>query len=443
MKAREILLAILIIAAGILFYYAKTGKIDLKFDEFGRRGFFFSNYDEFTFDESRDIAAPLPSEVQVINARGSVEIHGAETDKITISLKKRIWRRTKEDAQKIADRLKMAVNREDPRLIISTNRDDFKKKPFETEFKITVPAGMNVLVKNSYGPAKTAKTGKTDITNPHGQVSAADVSGELIIQNSYENVDVSNVQAGCRITSPHSDVTVINIQGDLAVDHQYGTIHLEHAGRKVKIDGRHTEVFGQDLKSDVEITSSYETVKLSDVGPTKIRNHHGDVEAAGVKGTLEISNEYGRIHAENVQGNFKVEGKDVAVQAKSILAEDIWISSSYQNVELIGFTGKTTVLLTHGDLRLEPESLTGPVDVQASYANIHLVWPVGGKFPFEGQAKSGTIKWQLSEKPALEETNGLSVTKAFLDEKNKPSIKLSTSYGDIRVEENTRTTRTT
>ncbi len=439
MKAREIFLVLLIIGIGVFTYYAKTGKLDIEWD--GGNWSWFSPGEEFVFEESQEIPAPLPREIQVINAHGSVEIQGIETDKISISFKKSIFRKNKEEAQKVADQLKMIVNREEPRLILSTNRDEFRRKNFEIHFKISAPAGTEVLVKNSYGLVKTVKTGKTDIANSHGEVQALDIGGRLIIGNSYEDVAIINALADCKVTSPHSKVTATNVQGELLLDHSYGEVELENIGKKVSLNGSHSQVTGKSLKGEVEVTSSYEPIALTDAGPTTIRGHHCDIEAKGINGPLEITDSYAQLRLSDIKGNLKVEGASMEVWADSVLADEIFVSSSYQNVEILSFTGKTTVRLIHGDLALEPESVTGPIDVQASYASIRFGWPAGGKFPFEARAKSGNIYWNLADKPSLEETNGQSVTKAFLNESGKPSIKLSTSYGDIRVEKTSRSVK--
>jgi len=440
MKAKEIILAILIIAVGAFTYYAQSGRLDWEFDNEG--GPFFTNWNEFTYEETLEVQAPLPPELHVINAHGQVEIQGTDGDKITVSFKKRIWRKNETEAKQVAEQLKMIMNREDPKLVLSTNRDEFRQKRFETDFKISVPAGMNVLVRNSYGLVKTEKTGKTDITNPHGNVHASEVGGELILENSYEDIEVRGVQGGCRITGPHSSLTVSNIQGELIIDHSYGEIHLENIEKGVTIDGTHSKVSGKGLKGSAEIRSSYETITLIDVGPAKIRAHHCDVEIDGAKGLVDITDNYARLRIVNVQGNLKVDGPSLEIFAEAVTAEDIWISSSNENVKLLGFSGKATVLLNHGDIGLEPDSITGPIDVQASYSNIRLAWPKGGRCPFEAEARSGDIHWELAEKPSTEKTNGTSVTKAFLEESGKPSVKLSTAYGDIRVEESTRALKT-
>jgi DUF4097 and DUF4098 domain-containing protein YvlB len=301
---------------------------------------------------------------------------------------------------------------------------------------------MNVLVRNSYGLVKTEKTGKTDITNPHGNVDVSEVGGDLILENSYEDIEVRGVQGGCRITGPHSSLTVSNIQGELIIDHSYGEIRLENIEKGVTVDGTHSTVSGKGLRGSAEIQSSYEKITLVDVGPAKIRAHHCDVEIDGATGIVDITDNYGRLQISNVQGNLKVDGPNLAIFAMAVNAEDIWISSSYKNVELLDFTGKATVLLNHGDVALKPDSITGPLEIQASYSNIRLAWPKGGRYPFEAETKSGNITWGLAEKPSMEKTNGTSTTKAFLGESGKPSIKLSTTYGDIRVEESTRALKT-
>jgi DUF4097 and DUF4098 domain-containing protein YvlB len=440
MKAKEIILAILIIVVGAFIYYAQSGRLDWEFDN--EVGPFFTNWDEFTYEETQEIQAPLPQQLQVINAHGQVEIQGTDGDKVMVSFKKRIWRKNESEAKKVADQLKMIMNREDLKLVLSTNRDEFRQKRFETDFKISVPAGMNVLVRNSYGLVKTEKTGKTDITNPHGNVDVSEVGGDLILENSYENIEVRGVQGGCRITGPHSSLTVSNIQGELIIDHSYGEIRLENIEKGVTVDGAHSTVSGKGLSGSAEIQSSYEKITLVDVGPAKIRAHHCDVEIDGATGLVDITDNYGRLQISNVQGNLKVDGPNLEIIAKAVNAEDIWISSSHENVELLGFSGKATVLLNHGDVALEPDSITGPMEVQASYSNIRLAWPKGGRYPFEAEARSGNITWGLAEKPSMEKTNGTSTTKAFLEESGKPSIKLSTTYGDIRVEESTRALKT-
>ena len=61
------------------------------------------------------------------------------------------------------------------------------------------------------------------------------------------------------------------------------------------------------------------------------------------------------------------------------------------------------------------------------------MWPDDAQYPIEAQVKQGDIHWALTQEPSLRVENGTSILKAFLEEA-APSISLSTTYKDIRIE---------
>jgi hypothetical protein len=432
MRAREIILALLIILAGAFLTGVKTGRIDISWDEFNGEPFRWRGT-EFIFEETQDIPAPAPVQIEVQNSHGAVDIEVSDTGRVQVLFRKRVWRKDQAEAKAVADRLRMIINRGGEGLVLSTNREEFPSKRFETDFKILVPAGTAVLVKNSYGPVKAAGMGRTELINSHGRVSAAMIGGELIIRTSYESVDVDGVLADCRIEAPHGEVNARNIQGQLLVDSSYKNIRVERIAKKLTIVGSHSDILARDLQGEAEIGSSYESIKVAGARAVKIRGHQSDIEVLDLKGAADIVNDHGSVRAERIEGAFKVEGNNVQVWAQAVSGGDIDLSTSYQNVELFDISGKTTVVLTHGDLRLRPRDLAGPIDVQGSYAAVDLEWPTGLRTPFEAKTLSGEIHWGLAEKPSFAKTNGSSETKAFIEETGKPLIRISTTYGDIRV----------
>ena len=431
MKVKEIILLIFIIAAGVFFYHAYTGKIYIDLD--WGEGIFF-NLDEFVYEESQEIDPPFLPELEIINAHGDVEIQGTEEQRVTIFFQKEIWRKNKEQADKVAEELQMTVNKDDQRLTISTNRADFRRKRFRTNFRIHVPAGMDIKVKNSYGLVKTLKVGKTDIINPHGKIVAMDIGGDLFLQNKYRDIEVENVQSDCQIDSRHSSVTVNGVKGEINIVHRYGNIHLEDISQGVTVEGSHTEVFGQRIAGSVDIETSYKKIILFDVGPTEIRGRHSRIEVDGARENLEIYDRYGKVILNNIQGNLKIDGKNLGVSGTGINGEKIFISTSYKNIKLTEFSGTTTILLSNGEVILKPYPLTHPVEVKGKYADIKFYWPSGEKYPFEARVKSGDIKWEVPAEFNYQEENSFTIIKAFVQEKEKPSVFLSTTYGTIRIE---------
>ncbi len=431
MKAREVVLLIFIILAGVFFYHAKTGKIDW---EWHLGDFFEWDQELFTYEESQAVEAPLPSLLKVVNSHGNVEIQGVEGGEISITMVKKVWRRTEEEAREIADRLHAVVSRDDLAVTLGTNREEFKRRNFETDFRISVPLETAIDIKNRYGLVRAARVASAAIENSHGQVVVSAVPGSLKIENSYEDVEVENIQSGCEIRSRHSNIQATQVAGEMRIEQAYGIIRLRNIGRKITIDAPHTEIRGEDLPGPLEIMSSYEKITLLRVGPLKIDGHHSPVEAAEVNGDIIISDDYEPVTLSQVRGNVQVTGKSVAVSGKDIVGGEIYVSTSYEPVDLREFSGKTTVLLSHGELTLRPLALTGPVEARCDYTPIVFFWPGEEPYPLEAQTKNSDIRWQISGDISIEEKNGLTVARAFTGVQDKPQIRLITTYNDIQVE---------
>ena len=430
MKAKEIILLILIIVAGVTFYHAHTGKIYIDIDDH-----IFFDHEKFVYEEFQELEPPFPPQLRVTNAHGDIEIQGTDEGRITVSFEKTIWRRNEEQAKEIADELKMIIDKDTQQLTISTNRSEFRRRNFRTNFKISLPAGMDIDVNNSYGEVKTVKVGNTNIKNRHGKIIASDIAGELLIENSYKDIEVENVQSDCQIEGKHADVFVNGVKGKTQIVHRYGKVRLENISQEVKIEGSHSSVYGENLMGSVEVTTSYKKIALFDVGPTKIRARHSPVEIEGAREYVDIEDNYSKVNVDNLQGDLVVDGKNLGVYGKTIVGQKIYITSSYRNVELSEFSGKTTILLEHGEIVLDPSPLTHPIEVKGKYAGIKFYWPQREKYPFEAKAENGDIKWRLPDEISIQEEDHMSIVKAFLEEKEKPSIFLSTSYRTIRVEE--------
>ncbi|MFC2169586.1 hypothetical protein ACFLRM_03325 [Acidobacteriota bacterium] len=432
MKAKEIILLIFIVVAGVIFYYAQTGQLHINIDWDG--GFFFYQ-EEFSFDELQVIDPPFPRELKLINAHSDVAVQGTGEEKITISFKKTIRSKDEEEAKEVSDKLKMVIDKNGDLLKISTTREKFKRKRFRTDFKIFLPANMDIKVDNSYGLVEVSRVGNTNINNPHGETIVSDINGELIIQNSYENIDVKRIETDCRIDNKHASVHINDVKGNTTIFHKYGEIHLENLSQDVSIDGSHSEIFGRKLAGPIKIETSYENIILFDIGPTEIKSNHSDVEIKGAENNLSITDRYGKVELNDIRGDLKVEGKNLEVYGNTIHGEKILISTSYEDIELYEFSGEAKIFLAHGDMLLKPSPLSHDLEVKGEYAGIDLHWPTGEKYPVEAKSQGGEIKWNIPAELSFKEENSLSVIRAFIQEIGKPSILLSTTYGDIKIEE--------
>lgn len=439
MKAREVVLLVVIIAAGVLLYYGQTGKagFHLNFGDgpiMGDRG--------YSYTESLTVDAPIPARLKVINAHGSVEVQGADREGITITFEKTVRRRSEKEAKEVADALKAVIVKNAGEILLTTNRDEFPRKNFETSFRLTIPLHMDVSVDNPYGDVKAGRIKNLRIDTPHGRILASDIEGEAVLANSYEDLEVRNVEAGCRIDASHGEVRIYDVRGEVNVECPYGSVEAEGVGLGFTVVGPHSEIIGRRIQGAADIQNSYEDITLRDAAAVTIRGQHSGVDLEKIRGDVQIMNSYGRVIIAGLSGRLFIEGKSLEVSGKSLTSPEIRISSSYEDVGLVDFSGPATVTLSHGACSLQPRSLmNSPIDVRSEYGEIRLLWPSGESVTLEARSKGGNIEWKLPGSPALRKENGETVVKAFPGAAGEPAVYLSTSYADIYLEERTAESR--
>ncbi len=432
MKAKEIFLLIFIILVGMSITLVYTGKFHF---DLGWGDSILFGYEKFVFEETEEIEIPFPGELRIENSYGSIEIFGSDEENITILFEKRIWRKDEAAAQEIAEQLKMFTELEDQTLNISTNRQEFRRKNIETHFFINVPKGMNVTVVNSYGLVRTERVGYTDITNRYGEVFASDIRGTLVVSNSHDDIEIEQVESNCKIDASYSNVTISNIQGTTEINNSHGSLDMEDMTNDVLIRTPYSKIYGWDIRGALDIENSYEKIELTDVGSVKIVANQSHIDIDGANGNIDIFNRYDIVRLKNIKGNVLVDGKNLSISGNNIHGNKITLSSTYEDIEFNNFSGKTSISLSHGNIHLSPSPLTFPLEVKGNHVDIKFFWPENERYPLEAQAEQGDIQWKLNAEIEYQKDNGLSIVKAFLDEADKPSVFLSTTFGTIWIEE--------
>lgn len=431
MKAKEVILLIIIILVGVSFSLLYNEQFGIGWG-WGESWIF--GYEEFNYEETEILEAQAFDRINVRNAHGSVEILGSETDKIHITFEKKIWRKNEEDARSLADELKMTVDREGSTLTLSNNRQVFKNKKFETRYFISAPRGMDVNIDNSYGSVKAERVGETKITNRYGEILAFEISGSLVLFNRYDEIKVEHAASGCTVEASHGDIEIRDVLGPVDIKNSYGKLILQEIKDRVTIRSPQSKVDARDITGAMDIENSYEKIELSGVSSVKISGNQSPVDIDGAEGDIHIFNSYSEVRLKDIHGNITVGGKNLGLFGSSVHGEKITVDTSYHDIELENFTGETSITLAHGKIYLTPSPLTHALDVKGSYADIKFFWPQGEKYPIEILAKQGQIFWKLDTEVDSQKDNGQSEVKAFLEETGKPAIFLSTDYGTIWIE---------
>jgi len=434
MRFRDVVLVVVLILAGFVFFQFKTGKWTVD----GDWGWFDDwNFDghEVVAEETRTIEAPLPPVIEIANGHGRVEVRGGDQDFAQLTFKKVVWRRDLEEARTIAGQIKYTVAAAADKLTLSTNRDEFRRKSFETVFVLTVPRSMAVRVTNGYGPVRIEAVKEATVVNRNGEVHVSNVAGPCVLETSYEDVEAREIMGSCRIANSHADVRALLIAGDLSVETSYGRIRVEDASGRADLRATNTDVEARRITGAVTVETSYEKVLLDDVGPAKVTGHNMAVTAQNVRGGLEVRTSYEPVRAAGVRGDLLVDAHNAAVTARDIDGPAISVETSYENVVLADFSGDVGVVCRNGNVDLEPRDLKGGMNVRNEHGRIDLLWPAGGTARLEARARGGSVIWGLAGDPDINQTNGVAVVKAFSANAAAPLIYLSTEYDDIRIDE--------
>ena len=431
MKAKEVIILLLIILAGVGLHYLEDWDSTLK-DTWLDDSFAFKlGNRSYEFEENQNLE---PADIlEVINSHGQVQIEGGDYQDISLTLKKTIREKSEKQAAQLATELKLQTKRDGPKLILSTNRNDFRRKAFSVDFMLKVPASTVITVSNSFGPARISGVKQVEVHNDHGQVDLLDIRGGVKASNSFEKLSCLDIEGACQIATSHSPVSLVRIGGPVSLKASFEEIEFIDLKDSLKVTARHSPVKALRVAGPIELENSYEPVYISDSGPTVIRGHHSEVEIDNLNGQVEIVSSYEPISLKRINGDITIKGKGTKIDLSSVKTGKIIIETSYEEVKLENFTGSLDLSLAHGDASLSPASLEDNIYANLQYGDLSFFWPAGQLARLEARSKGGTIDWRLPLPPDENSSNGVSLVRAFQSAPPFPEIKLSTTYGDIKI----------
>ncbi|MGC8747230.1 MAG: DUF4097 family beta strand repeat-containing protein, partial [Candidatus Saccharicenans sp.] len=423
MKVKEVFLLFLIIMLGVGLYYAQN--FWLSIDGWPETLFYRGN--SYSFEENQTLeAAPR---LEIINRHGQVEVEGTDRENISLQVEKKIWQKDEEAARKVAEQIKILTTREGDQLLISTNREAFRKKNFAVDLKFYVPRNLMVKVRNSYGTVKIVRVQQAEVDNQHGQVDIFEISGPVKVINSYENLTLTDIGGQSQVETKHSSLLLSRLNGPVYLNCAHEEVELFDLRGPLNLESRHSKIKAVKLSGPSKISGTYEPISLSQSGEATIKGHHSLIEIDNLQGKLEIETSYESVKLTHLEGDLNIKSQSTELTLDSIKSQNINIESSYEEVKVLNFHGQLSLVANHGDISLDPVDLDYPITVKTEYSNLKFYWPDEQKARFEAISKGGNIYWQLPFPPEENQTNGSAIMKVFSQAQDRPEIKLSTSYG--------------
>ena len=342
----------------------------------------FTNSYNYTQTVSQPVTGKAQPHLIVIDRRGDVEVHTSDQPAIEAVVKETIRADNETEAKKSADQLKFQIAQEAGQYVFKSNVDSLPSGGRNVRLDITlrVPKGTS-----------------TELTAERGDIS------------------VEGLQADQALTSNHGDVRVSGIEGLVKVHKSNGDTQVHDVKGNVEIDGRGGDVDVASVSGTATVSGDFSgAVQFRDVAQSlRFTSSRTDLTTQRLSGRLYM--EMGSLDARGVDGPFD-------------------LTTRQKDINLDGFAHSLKISDSNGEIRLRASSPPKQsIDVTSDRGGIELTLPEGSNFQIQANSNHGEVDSDFTgpDLKVVKEGNSPAITGTY--GKGGPLIKLSTSYGTIRL----------
>ncbi len=329
----------------------------------------------FSFEETESQVVPAGTPVEIDNAFGGVQAVPGAAGEVKVVLRKVVFRRTEEEADTFARRIRLARTMAGGTLRIGSNRREIEagqqgnRVGFETHLEVTLPPGTRLKV-----------------VNEHGSIEVTDVA-EANLSGSFDSIRLDRVAGAATIEAQHGDVSVGDVTGALAVKARHGAVEVRQVKGRATLTVEHGDVTANEV-GGLELTIRHGELKADGIlGDLQVTGEHAGVEARAVTGRVVVETAFQDVAIERVGGDVRLVSKHGKVRAADV-AGALYAEAGYDDVELERIAGPVEVRVAHGGLKAEAlekgglvrtkgddvviDGFRGGLDIQAERGNVRL-----------------------------------------------------------------------
>lgn len=312
------------------------------------------------YTKKKAIEAKESKKLDIINSYGNIEVERSDSSKVEVTAEIAIRNNDETYSKSISDKI-VEVSQGDTIKVEakakSIDYDKYKIQSINIDFKIKVPANLEVNIKNEYGDITAYNVGKSlDISDKNGKIEVSSVGGDLTIENQYGDIESSGIKGKCEITDKNGQVDLQDVDKDVRIDNAFGNISLQNIGGSAVIVNNNADIKGTLIGGSVDIDSSYCGIVLESIkGGVKLKDKNGNVDIMDVGGNVKAENKYGDIKLDNVSKAIEVSDKNANIELNSdkIPTGDIKIENEYGNIDLSmpeNINASIDAFLRYGDI---------------------------------------------------------------------------------------------
>lgn len=337
-----------------------------------------------SYSFTQTISQPVQGQphIVVMDRRGDVDVRPTDSSAVDAVIKESIRAENEAAAKKLADQLKFSLAEEAGHFVLQSNLDSLADggRHVRLDISLRVPKTSSLEATAEHGDLLVeGLRGEQTLATRHGDVRVREAEGLVRVRKSQGSTEVNQVKGSVEVEGRGDDVAVSNVTGSVTVNGDFtGRVQFSNVAQSVRFVSSRTNLTVQKLRGNLDMEM-------------------GSLDASGIDGPFEISTREKDIRLQDFSHRVKISDANGAIQLRAAAP---------------------------------PRQ---PIDVESKRGEIELTLPPQSNFEIQAASDHGDVQCDFSG-PNLKVTReGAMPSIAGSYGQGGPIIRLSTSYGTIRV----------
>lgn len=240
------------------------------------------------------------------NEMGSINITGEKRDDISLSFILTVYAAEEELAEMFIKELDIIDYIREENIIIELGRPELIKgiEGVRVDYTLAVPEDLLLDIKNNFGRLTVVNmSGDLALKSSNNEMDIRDISGKVDLSVAHGDLFAENIKGALKIDSAFTNVICSGVSGDFYVNTAYGQLSIHNFHNNLQIDGKYSiiDVELSDNLFEYRVLCEAKYGKIKTNLPIVVEKKDNVQEMKGSEGSgsvieINVINKYGDIN---------------------------------------------------------------------------------------------------------------------------------------------------
>jgi hypothetical protein len=276
MKIKQILKILLILIPLCIFIFCPT-----------------SWAEKYTFTLHKEFLTGANPFLKIQNISGLIKIESHPENKIIIDAFKIVEADNSKESEKLADQIKVIIEKYDEEVEIKTQYTPLKSRSFwervfgfdgqssgYVDYHLSVPEKIKLDVSSTSGEVRISNiSGKVEASSTSGDVWMKRIRGDLNLETTSGDVEISMIEGNAVVSGTSSDLKMFDVKGNVDINSTSGNTSAEGVVGSIQINNTSGDLFLKEIDGNIEATTASGDMIIDQIeGGSHLESSSGDIE---------------------------------------------------------------------------------------------------------------------------------------------------------------------